>query len=72
MLYKDEPWKDIKARHVHTALISDPVDIQFLRHSARTRGGLLRNDLRKKVWPKLLAVDVFHIPDYEGRANKKN
>ncbi|KFM65031.1 TBC1 domain family member 20, partial [Stegodyphus mimosarum] len=34
-------------------------DIYFLREAAKSRGGLLTDDIRRKVWPKLVGVDIF-------------
>ncbi|GFS34718.1 TBC1 domain family member 20 [Nephila pilipes] len=34
-------------------------DTDFLRYAAVSRGGLLNDEIRKKVWPKLLGVDMI-------------
>ncbi|KAF6722817.1 TBC1 domain family member 20 [Oryzias melastigma] len=56
-----------KLADIHRALIRDPVDIQTLRRVSVTRGGLLNNELRRKVWPKLLNINVFDLPPKPGR-----
>ncbi|RVE67243.1 hypothetical protein OJAV_G00115600 [Oryzias javanicus] len=56
-----------KLADIHRALIRDPVDIQTLRRASVTRGGLLNNELRRKVWPKLLNINVFDLPPKPGR-----
>ncbi|KAJ4455944.1 putative TBC1 domain family member 20 [Paratrimastix pyriformis] len=49
-----------------TALLSrDPVDVVALRRIALQPGGFLNNDLRRRVWPKILGVDVFDLPKCE-------
>lgn len=47
---------------IHQALNSDPVDIDTLRRAAGSEGGLLTDDIRRKVWPKLLSVNVYDLP----------
>lgn len=34
-------------------------DTDFLRYAALSRGGLLNDEIRKKVWPKLVGVDMI-------------
>lgn len=47
---------------IHQALNSDPVDIETLRQAAVSEGGLLTDEIRRKVWPKLLSVNVYNLP----------
>ncbi|XP_002164352.1 TBC1 domain family member 20 isoform X1 [Hydra vulgaris] len=54
-LYKE------KVRKINEALDCDPVDIFTLRKLMFSYGGCINNDLRCKVWPKLLNVDIFNI-----------
>ncbi|XP_053717374.1 TBC1 domain family member 20-like isoform X1 [Synchiropus splendidus] len=57
------------------ALSSDPVDIETLRRAASSHGGLLTDELRRKVWPKLLNINAFDLPHRPGkdvRANHKD
>ncbi|KAA0709915.1 TBC1 domain family member 20 [Triplophysa tibetana] len=55
-------WKKRKLVDIHQALNSDPVDIETLRQAAGSEGGLLTDDIRRKVWPKLLSVNVYNLP----------
>ncbi|XP_056597977.1 TBC1 domain family member 20 [Triplophysa dalaica] len=55
-------WKKRKLVDIHQALNSDPVDIDTLRQAAGSEGGLLTDDIRRKVWPKLLSVNVYNLP----------
>lgn len=57
-----EPWQQHKVQHICSALTSDPLNIELLRHEARSNGGLLCNELRKRAWPKLLGVNIHKIP----------
>uniref|UniRef100_A0A672T3X5 TBC1 domain family member 20 n=1 Tax=Sinocyclocheilus grahami TaxID=75366 RepID=A0A672T3X5_SINGR len=41
---------------------NDPVDIESLRRAAVSEGGLLTDDIRRKVWPKLLSINVYNLP----------
>ncbi|XP_043088835.1 TBC1 domain family member 20 isoform X1 [Puntigrus tetrazona] len=56
------PWKKRKLLDIHQALNSDPVDIETLRRAAVSDGGLLTDDIRRKVWPKLLSINVYSLP----------
>ncbi|XP_064598713.1 TBC1 domain family member 20-like [Liolophura sinensis] len=51
-----------KISSIQKCLESDPVDITSLRQLAISRGGLINDELRRKVWPELLGVDVSSIP----------
>ncbi|XP_036001146.1 TBC1 domain family member 20 isoform X1 [Fundulus heteroclitus] len=57
---------------IHQALIRDPVDIETLRTAAASRGGLLTDELRRKVWPKLLNINVYDLPHKPGRDVREN
>uniref|UniRef100_A0A8C2I6T5 Zgc:63863 n=1 Tax=Cyprinus carpio TaxID=7962 RepID=A0A8C2I6T5_CYPCA len=59
---KQLPWKKQKLLDIHQALNSDPVDIETLRRAALSEGGLLTDDIRRKVWPKLLSINVYNLP----------
>lgn len=47
-------------------MYSDPVDIETLKRAAASKGGLLTDDVRRKVWPKLLNVNVYNLPHKPG------
>ncbi|TNM93150.1 hypothetical protein fugu_018552 [Takifugu bimaculatus] len=61
-----------KLTEIHQALISDPVDIETLKRAAATRGGLLTDEVRRKVWPKLLNINVYNLPHRPGRDVRDN
>ncbi|XP_004549301.2 TBC1 domain family member 20 isoform X2 [Maylandia zebra] len=61
-----------KLAEIHQALISDPVDIETLRRAAVSKGGLLTDELRRKVWPKLLNINVYELPHKPGRDVREN
>jgi len=46
-----------KIRLINACLSKDPVDLTTLRQIS-IESGLINHGLRKKVWPKLLAIDV--------------
>ena len=50
---------------IDAILSSNPVDIAKLKDLARVNNGFLSNTLRARVWPKLLGVNRYHIPDYK-------
>lgn len=47
-------------------LMEDPVDLRALRRLSRCPGGFVTNQMRARVWPKLLGVNRFEIPDYRS------
>lgn len=47
-------------------LMGEPVDLRELRKISRMDGGFLSNQIRSRVWPKLLGVNRFDIPDYRS------
>ncbi|XP_031695368.1 TBC1 domain family member 20, partial [Anarrhichthys ocellatus] len=51
---------------------SDPVDIESLRRAAASKGGLLTDELRRKVWPKLLNINVYDLPHKPGQDVREN
>lgn len=51
---------------IDKALSSSPVDIEALRRHAISMGGLFHSRIRKKVWPKLVGVNMYRIRPYEG------
>uniref|UniRef100_A0A8C3I0X4 TBC1 domain family member 20 n=1 Tax=Chrysemys picta bellii TaxID=8478 RepID=A0A8C3I0X4_CHRPI len=57
---------------IHQALTSDPVAVETLRGAAVSEGGLLTDEIRRKVWPKLLSVNVYNLPPKPGRAVRQN
>ncbi|KAF5908829.1 TBC1 domain family member 20-like, partial [Clarias magur] len=65
-------WKKQKLADIQQALNSDPVDIETLRSAAVSEGGLLTNDVRRKVWPKLLNINVFDLPAKPAKDIREN
>ncbi|XP_065140312.1 TBC1 domain family member 20 isoform X3 [Paramisgurnus dabryanus] len=65
-------WKKQKLVHIHQALNSDPVNIETLRQAAISEGGLLTDDMRRKVWPKLLNVNVYNLPAKPSKDVREN
>ncbi|XP_057683707.1 TBC1 domain family member 20 isoform X3 [Corythoichthys intestinalis] len=64
--------KQQKLVEIHQALNSDPVDIETLRRATTTKGGLLTNELRRKVWPKLLNINAYDLPYKPGKDGREN
>uniref|UniRef100_A0A3Q2Z4Z9 TBC1 domain family member 20 n=1 Tax=Hippocampus comes TaxID=109280 RepID=A0A3Q2Z4Z9_HIPCM len=58
--------------YVYPSLHSDPVDVETLRRAAASKGGLLSNELRRKVWPKLLNINVYELPYKPGKDGREN
>ncbi|XP_075772936.1 TBC1 domain family member 20-like isoform X2 [Pelodiscus sinensis] len=61
-----------KLLSIHQALTSDPVAVETLRGAAVSEGGLLTDEIRRRVWPKLLSVNVYNLPPKPGRAVRRN
>ncbi|XP_064364045.1 TBC1 domain family member 20-like isoform X2 [Dromaius novaehollandiae] len=57
---------------IHEALRSDPVGVEALRAAAVSAGGLLCEEVRRKVWPKLLGVDTYSLPPRPGKATRQS
>ncbi|XP_026145287.1 TBC1 domain family member 20-like isoform X2 [Carassius auratus] len=66
------PWKKQKLLDIHQALNSDPVDIETLRRAAVSEGGLLTDDIRRKVWPKLLSINVYSLPAKPSKDDRED
>ncbi|KAL8181448.1 UNVERIFIED_CONTAM: hypothetical protein K2H54_002187, partial [Gekko kuhli] len=60
------PQKKEKRLLIHQALTRDPVDVESLQAAALSPGGLLTDEIRRKVWPKLLGVNVYSLPPKPG------
>ncbi|XP_045151355.1 TBC1 domain family member 20 isoform X3 [Echinops telfairi] len=57
-----------KVAHIYEALNSDPADVDALRRLAIDEGGLLTDEIRQEVWPKLLNVNTSDLPLLSGRS----
>lgn len=58
--------KKRKVAEIYQALNSDPIDVAALRRMAISEGGLLTDEIRRKVWPKLLSVNEDDLPPLPG------
>ena len=56
---------------IYQALNSEPTDVAALRRMAISEGGLLTDEIRRKVWPKLLNVNTSDPPPISGSQRKK-
>lgn len=59
--------KKRKVAEIYQALNSDPIDVAALRRMAISEGGLLTDEIRCKVWPKLLNVKTDDLPPAPGQ-----
>lgn len=66
VVHTDLHWQREKELRIERALSSDPIDLDALKELSLSFGGLLSKHFRKRVWPKLVGVNVFYIPPYEG------
>ncbi|XP_018431408.1 PREDICTED: TBC1 domain family member 20-like [Nanorana parkeri] len=66
------PGKKQKVLRIHKALTSDPIDMDTLREVAVSDGGLFSQEIRRKVWPKLLNINIFCLPPKPGPALHAN
>ena len=51
-----------KEKEILKVLSSSDIDNERLRNLAISPGGLLNDDIRKEVWPRLLNVNIKDIP----------
>ncbi|NWQ82239.1 TBC20 protein, partial [Columbina picui] len=58
--------KKRKVAEIYQALNSEPIDVATLRRMAISEGGLLTDEIRCKVWPKLLSVNTDDLPPPPG------
>lgn len=56
-----------KMAEIAQALNATPVDVATLRRMAISEGGLMTDEIRQKVWPRLLNVPVENIPEKLGK-----
>jgi hypothetical protein len=56
-----------KEEEILNILSKSSVDVERLRNFAISPGGLLNDDIRKEVWPRLLNVNVADIPKKPGK-----
>ncbi|EDV25499.1 uncharacterized protein TRIADDRAFT_24329, partial [Trichoplax adhaerens] len=52
-----------KIRLINEALETDPVDIRSLRQFALSADGFVNNEIRRKVWPKLINANTWKYHD---------
>ncbi len=58
----ENEWLKAKVRKINEALDKDPVDIELLQELAISEYGFVTDDIRCRVWPKLLNVNIFDLP----------
>ncbi|XP_043078645.1 TBC1 domain family member 20 [Puntigrus tetrazona] len=61
-----------KTAEISQALSSTPVDVAALRRMAISEGGLLSDEIRRQVWPRLLNVSVENIPERPEPVDRDN
>ena len=53
-----------RRQHIEKLLLTEKIDLRELKRYSRQPGGFIDNKLRARVWPKLLGINRFCIPDY--------
>ncbi|XP_065100559.1 TBC1 domain family member 20 [Paramisgurnus dabryanus] len=61
-----------KMAKIAQALNTTPVDVAALRRMAISEGGLLTDEIRRQVWPRLLNVNVDNIPEELEKVDREN
>jgi hypothetical protein len=51
---------------INKALLAEKVDLRNLHTLSRIEGGFINNQVRWRVWPKLLAVNRYNIADFRS------
>lgn len=72
MLADAESRRKKKTAEIAQALNVTPVDVATLRRMAISEGGLLTDEIRRQVWPRLLNVSVTQIPEELGKRYVKH
>lgn len=53
-----------RVERLNNIISKEPVDISELQRLSREEGGFIDNKLRSQIWPKLLAINRYDIPDF--------
>ncbi|XP_073700206.1 TBC1 domain family member 20 [Garra rufa] len=61
-----------KMAEITQALNTTPVDVAALRRMAISEGGLMNDEIRRQVWPRLLNVSVEKIPEQLEPVDRDN
>ncbi|XP_043946381.1 TBC1 domain family member 20 [Protopterus annectens] len=61
-----------KLREIRQALNRSPIDVAALRRMAISEGGLLTDDIRSQVWPRLLNISTSELPAKPGKELREN
>ncbi|XP_078507854.1 TBC1 domain family member 20 [Lissotriton helveticus] len=61
-----------KEAEIHQAIRRVPSDVAVLRRMAISEGGLLTDEIRCQVWPKLLNVNTHDLPPTPGEDLRMN
>ncbi|XP_076865005.1 TBC1 domain family member 20 isoform X2 [Brachyhypopomus gauderio] len=64
--------KKRKMAEIAQALSTTPVDVATLRRMAISEGGLLTDEIRCRVWPRLLNIPVENIPEQLEEVQRDN
>jgi hypothetical protein len=56
----------ITMEYIDKILLTEKVDLILLKKISRQQGGFIDNNTRSRVWPKLLCINRFNIPDHRG------
>lgn len=67
VLLADDSSSRQKCEAIKQALNKDPVDVITLKQLAISRGGLINDEIRKLVWPKLVDADVDNVSPKPGK-----
>uniref|UniRef100_W5MI52 TBC1 domain family, member 20 n=1 Tax=Lepisosteus oculatus TaxID=7918 RepID=W5MI52_LEPOC len=67
-----DPKRKRKVAEITQALSVTPVDVATLRRMAISEGGLLTDEIRCLVWPKLLNVQTDDLPEKPGAELREN
>ncbi|XP_024230804.1 TBC1 domain family member 20 isoform X2 [Oncorhynchus tshawytscha] len=66
-----DPRRKRKLAEISQALNVMPVDVAVLRRMAISEGGLLTDEIRCKVWPRLLNVPTDILPEKSGMPDEQ-
>lgn len=58
-----------KANFIKKALTDEAANMTTFQKFAISYGGLVNDEIRKQVWPKLLEADISNIPSKPGYFN---
>lgn len=63
--------REERIARIYSTLLSEKVDLHRLHELSRQEGGFISNEVRQRVWPKLLGVNRYSLVDFKSNVDPK-